>query len=195
MLSKSLLATAMAVILLLGGCGDSDEDPAASPTTGEASDSTEPSGDATSATETTGDREAPLYTEPTEPDSTATTGPSGPAAGGEIVSVAESDLGQILVDSDGLTLYGFTNDVGGTSSCYDTCAATWPPLTVEGDELPAGLDSGVFSLTEREDGTNQVVAGDWPLYLYAADTAAGEANGQGFGGIWYVVAPDGTLIQ
>ena len=37
--------------------------------------------------------------------------------------------------------------------------------------------------------------GDWPLYYFAGDTAPGETNGQGVGGVWWVVAPDGTLIE
>ena len=41
--------------------------------------------------------------------------------------------------------------------------------------------------------------GDWAanglLYYFSSDTAAGQANGQGFGGAWFVVAPDATLIK
>ena len=55
-----------------------------------------------------------------------TTPASEPAAEG--VSTAETDLGSILVDAEGFTLYIFTNDTEGTSTCYDDCAANWPAV-------------------------------------------------------------------
>ena len=59
--------------------------------------------------------------------------------------------------------------------------------------MPEGLYAAVFSVTERSDGTFQLVAGDWPLYTFAGDAAAGDVNGQGQGGVWFVVSPDGEL--
>jgi predicted lipoprotein with Yx(FWY)xxD motif len=37
-----------------------------------------------------------------------------------------------------------------------------------------------------------VAASGWPLYYYAEDSSPGEATGQGAGGAWWVLAPDGT---
>jgi hypothetical protein len=34
-----------------------------------------------------------------------------------------------------------------------------------------------------------------PLYHFDQDTAPGDLNGQGVGGVWWLVAPDGTLIE
>ena len=42
-------------------------------------------------------------------------------------TTADSELGTVLVNAEGLTLYGFTNDVDGEPSCYDDCADAWPP--------------------------------------------------------------------
>lgn len=121
------------------------------------------------------------------------------SAEGDRVSAvgAETELGDILVDADGMTLYGFTNDQDGQSSCYGTCAEAWPPVIVE-DNWNVGpeLDSAIFNTHTREDGTQQLVAGPWPLYRFAEDTVPGDMKGQGSGGVWYVVsAEDGTLIQ
>ena len=55
----------------------------------------------------------------------------------------------MLVDADGMTLYGFTKDEDGTPTCDGDCADAWPPVVVEGDELPAGLNPDVFSVVER----------------------------------------------
>ena len=112
-----------------------------------------------------------------------------------IVSVATIDVGEVLVDEGGLTLYGFTTDADGLPTCNDGCATAWPPVIVESADLPAGLDAAVFSVVERDDGTFQLKAGKWPLYLFAGDAAPGEANGQGSGGVWFVAAGDGSLIK
>ena len=119
-----------------------------------------------------------------------------PVAGGETVTVAETDLGQILVDGEGRTLYLFTQDTDGESVCYDQCETNWPPLTVDGEvTVGAGLDGSSFSTVARTDGTMQVRIGDWPLYYFANDAAPGDTNGQGVGEVWYVVSPTGEAIQ
>ena len=53
----------------------------------------------------------------------------------------------------------------------------------------------MFSIAERSDGSFQLAAGGWPLYRFAGDVAAGDTTGQGSGGVWFVVAPDGTLVM
>jgi len=92
-----------------------------------------------------------------------------------------------------MTVYAFTKDTGGMSSCVDACAAAWPPVKVDSMTLPSGLDAATFKVIKRADGTFQLEAGEQPLYTYAADSAAGQTNGQGVGGLWYVVKPDGSL--
>ncbi len=122
--------------------------------------------------------------------------PSAPATGGETVTVADSDLGQILVDGEGRTLYLFTQDTDGESVCYDECETNWPPLTVDGDiTVGGGLDASLFSTVARTDGSMQVKVGDWPLYYFANDAAPGDTNGQGVGEVWFVVSPTGEKID
>jgi predicted lipoprotein with Yx(FWY)xxD motif len=130
--------------------------------------------------------------------STTTTAAAAPAQAGDTVAVktAETELGNILVGPNGLTLYGFTNDVDGQSSCSGTCAEAWPPLTVDPNwTVGPGLDSAVFNTVTREDGTEQLVAGRWPLYYFSGDTAPGDVNGQGSGGVWFAVNVDTTLVD
>lgn len=113
----------------------------------------------------------------------------------ETVQTVSTDLGDILADDEGFILYGFTQDSDGVSSCYDDCAETWPPLTVDSQDLPEDLDPSVFSTSERTDGTFQLVAGDWPLYRFQGDAEPGDTNGQGVGDVWFVVSPEGDLIE
>jgi predicted lipoprotein with Yx(FWY)xxD motif len=127
----------------------------------------------------------------------APTGAGAPAAAAATsVQVADSPLGEILVDGDGNTLYGFTNDADGEPTCEADCAATWPAHVIEGEPaVGEGLDPAVFSVVDAVDGGTQLKAGKWPLYRFAGDSAPGDVNGQGSGGVWFVVAADGTLVQ
>lgn len=99
------------------------------------------------------------------------------------------DHGVILTDPEGMTLYLFTNDDDGESTCYDDCAEAWPPLTVEGSPtIPDGLP-GEFGTTERDDGSAQVTYEGMPLYYFQNDEQPGDATGQGANDVWFVVNP------
>lgn len=116
-------------------------------------------------------------------------------AGASIVDVGSSELGDVLVDEAGLTLYGFLDDADSEPTCSDACADAWPPLLVDGPELPAGLDPEVYSVVERPDGSFQLRAGTWPLYRFAGDAGPGDINGQGSGDVWFAATPGGGLIR
>ena len=109
------------------------------------------------------------------------------------VTTAESDLGTILVDSEGMTLYLFTQDSPGTSVCTGECLANWPAL--EGEPTAgAGVKEDLLGSIEREDGTVQATYADWPLYYFVQDSESGDVTGQGVEDVWYVLAPDGQMI-
>jgi predicted lipoprotein with Yx(FWY)xxD motif len=124
--------------------------------------------------------------------------PTGGASSGATVQIVPSEFGDILADGEGRTLYAFTPDEEtGESTCYDDCAANWPPLTVS-DEVTVGdgLDDSDFSTATRtDDAGDQVAIGGWPLYYFANDSAPGDTNGQGVGDVWFVVDANGELIQ
>jgi D-xylose transport system substrate-binding protein len=111
--------------------------------------------------------------------------------GDTVESSNNATLGQILTDSQGMTLYTFNNDSPGKSTCYDTCAQAWPPLTVGMGEQPqAGPGvNGKLGVTQRTGGSEQVTYNDMPLYYYKADAKPGDTNGQGLKNVWYVVSP------
>ena len=112
------------------------------------------------------------------------------------VAVGGTVLGRTLADLEGRTLYAFTKDEGGKSSCYDDCAVTWPAFTVRGKVMAgAGVEADWLATAERKDGTTQVTYKGMPLYYYAGDQQPGDTNGQGVGGVWFTVAPDGALIR
>jgi predicted lipoprotein with Yx(FWY)xxD motif len=115
------------------------------------------------------------------------------------VGLATSDLGKILVNGSGRTLYLFEGDKGSASRCNGACASVWPPLTTSG--MPSGVHgvhAGKLGAAKRSDGTSGVTYNGHPLYTYSGDTAPGTATGEGsddFGAHWYVVSPAGDAVQ
>jgi predicted lipoprotein with Yx(FWY)xxD motif len=145
---------------------------------------------------------APIDATPTEIPMTEPATLGVPVTGDADVQVSEtSDFGPILVNGEGMSLYGFMGDMqgSGTSACTDECAAEWPPLTVEGDPVAGeGVDETLLGTLTRDDGSTQVTYDGWPLYLFTFDTTAGDTNGQGVTdefGLWHLISPSGEHIE
>ncbi len=110
------------------------------------------------------------------------------------VETADSEYGQILVDSKGMTLYMFDPDKGGKSTCEGDCLAAWPP--VEGPaEAGSGVDDSLLGTTKATDGTTMATYNDWPLYYWVEDKKPGDVTGQAVNDVWWVLTPDGTPIR
>jgi predicted lipoprotein with Yx(FWY)xxD motif len=119
---------------------------------------------------------------------------AGAASAVPTVKVAQDPkYGTILTDAQGMTLYMFKKDKSGESMCSGTCVKNWPPLTVAEGMQPAAAPgiTGKLGEIERKDDTYQVTYNGMPLYRYARDAKAGDVNGQGLGGLWFVV-PTGS---
>jgi predicted lipoprotein with Yx(FWY)xxD motif len=130
-------------------------------------------------------------------ETTAATAAPNPEEGTTFVSVAAvPELGRVLVDSNGLTLYDFHKDQGTESSCYGGCAEVWPPLLSEGEPHASnGAQAGLLGTTGRKDGTTQVTYAGHPLYTYVEDKGPGDATGNdvdSFGAEWYALTPSGA---
>lgn len=116
-------------------------------------------------------------------------------AGADLAVSNHPELGEIVVDGAGNTLYVFAPDAQGESTCYETCAANWPPLVSDGEvTVGEGLSQDLVGAVTRTDGSEQVTYGGWPLYTFVRDTEAGQANGQGVNDAWFAIAPDGTPV-
>jgi len=120
---------------------------------------------------------------------------SGAPAGATSVSTVDGASGTYLVDGDGRTLYLFTLDGPGVSACDGACLVTWPALLADGEVAVGGsADAALLGTLVRADGSVQVTYAGQPLYTYAGDAAAGDVNGQGVDDVWFLVAPDGSMI-
>jgi predicted lipoprotein with Yx(FWY)xxD motif len=166
---KTLIALAAAGLLLLG-------------TTACAPTSTTPPADSdTSAS-------APA-------DDSGSGGDDAAAADAELM-VADSDLGQIVVDGAGMTVYMFDSDTqgAGESTCSGQCAANWPAVTTDSDTPVVDGVTGEVGTITGVDGETQVTLNGWPLYYFAGDSAAGDTAGQGVNDVWWVLSPAGERM-
>ncbi|UUO01964.1 hypothetical protein M4D79_27635 [Mycolicibacterium novocastrense] len=108
------------------------------------------------------------------------------------------DLGQIIVDSTGRTLYVFSEDGPNEPTCYGECADTWLPLLADADPAGGiGIDVAAAKIVPRRDEGEQVTYRGHPLYRYAGDQTDRDAHGQGmdmFGGEWHVLTKFGEPL-
>lgn len=99
----------------------------------------------------------------------------------------------VVTNAGGFTLYWFAPDTATKSNCNGGCAQIWPPA-----KGPATAGTGVtgkLSTITRADGSTQATYLGHPLYTYTADTAPGQANGNGinaYGGLWHEVTVSGA---
>jgi predicted lipoprotein with Yx(FWY)xxD motif len=165
-----LLAVAAMAMIGIAGCSPTSAPPAAEETAEEAPEET-----------------TPAEEEPSE----------APAEGDAALMVASTDLGDVVVDANGMTVYMFDNDTqgGDTSSCTGECLEQWPPV-ITTSETPTGTDiTGELGTIETPEGELQVTLDGWPLYLWVNDKAPGDVTGQAVGGVWWVLGPDGQVIR
>jgi predicted lipoprotein with Yx(FWY)xxD motif len=122
------------------------------------------------------------------------------AADGEVLAIADSDVGEHLVDVDGMTVYLHMLDEQDEATCLADCAAVWIPVAADDDPtVDEALDQDLVGTIEREDADavgidRQVTYAGQPLYTFLSDDDPGDVNGQEVGRIWFVVGPDGEPI-
>jgi len=176
------LAFLASVALMAVSCGGGNEGGAAKP-----AGSTAGVGQATTTsnpTTTVGDANVD-----TAPSSTTTVSePTG-------LHIASTDLGSILVDGDGFTLYVFMSDTSATSRCVSACIDVWPPVGPDGVGTPgAGVDASRVGEIIRPDGSKQATYAGKPLYRYAGDTAPALITGHGIDNAWHVIGANGVSL-
>ena len=128
---------------------------------------------------------------------------TAPASGGAYsaatVSATSTNLGMILVDGNGRTLYLFEKDQPNQSACAGACVAAWPVDQSSGTpKAGSGATASLLGTIKRSDGSTQVTYDKHPLYYYSGDSQPGQHNGQGinaFGAAWFAVAPAGGAVS
>lgn len=125
----------------------------------------------------------------------------GQASRSTVIALRGTPIGRILVSSSGRTLYEFTRDHTGKSSCVSIsgCSEIWPPLLSSGRlSAGSGVKASLLSTTKLPGGAKQVTYGGHPLYLYSGDSGPGETSyvgAQEFGGLWEAVSSSGHPVK
>lgn len=135
---------------------------------------------------------------------------AGPA---RLMVLQDDELGKYLTDDLGRGIYVFIDpaheDELGTArnrptpECDATCRAVWPPVVTDGAPVAVPAIEADRVGTIATDAGTQVTYDGWPLYRFVADRGRGDTKGEGieppaakaFGGAWYLIAPDGTLVE
>ncbi|WP_067470624.1 hypothetical protein [Nocardia amamiensis] len=121
--------------------------------------------------------------------------PAGTANAVQLNVTSDPSAGPYVSDGSGRSLYRFDKDTAkpSASNCAGQCAVTWPPLIVARDQsvYASGVDPQLVGFIERGDGTCQITIGGWPVYYFSKDKKPGDLLGQGVGGTWFAVAPNG----
>ncbi len=118
---------------------------------------------------------------------------SSAAAAGNVLKTTTISGATVVTNSQGFTLYWFAPDTSAVSRCNGSCAVYWPPV-----KAPVTAGSGVtgtIGQIKRSDGSMQATYNGHPLYTYKADTAPGQASGNGLnasGGVWHEVTVSGS---
>ncbi|WP_369779691.1 hypothetical protein [Streptomyces sp. R33] len=190
--AASLAALATAGVLLLSACnGDGNDgaaDAAASPSASAA--------ELTFQNGTAQQNNAQPNTGDLAPDAAPAAVPKKPVARSwvQLSAGKAGTLDPVVINGAGFTLYRFDKDSAqpSKSTCLDACASTWPPYLVAkgGKVFLDGIPKSAIGFIPR-DGAFQVTIGGWPVYLFSKDTKPGATNGQGVGGTWFGVTPDG----
>lgn len=111
------------------------------------------------------------------------------------LSLTSDQLGEIITDGRGFTLYMYAPDHRRPSQCSGFCAQQRPPLVlppgVTRPKADPGVRASLLGTVRRAGGELQETYGGWPLYLWIGDTGPGQATGQaGDMGLWYVLVGD-----
>ncbi len=116
----------------------------------------------------------------------------------------DANLGNILTDKEGRTLYYFANDATASNNCTGGCEPIWPVFNVDNlssEKLGTGLELSDFTTITTGSDKKQVTYKGRPLYYYAplvngvnVKEEAGKTGGENIGGIWFVAKPDYTIM-
>lgn len=116
--------------------------------------------------------------------------------------VRSSSIGEYIVDTKGMALYIFENDLPNKSKCTGECRQVWTPLSAENVTFPPDvdhrLDTSLVGLIKGTGGKYQVTYRKKPLYRFNLDKEKSDRKGhrlRDFGGLWSLLKPDGSALD
>jgi predicted lipoprotein with Yx(FWY)xxD motif len=105
----------------------------------------------------------------------------------------------ILTDDQNHTLYFFSTDVNGQSTCLAGCDTSWPAAYIDNPTFGSNVNAADFGTITRTDGKEQTTYKGWPLYYYSPTNdgqleAAGQKGGEGIDNLWFAAKTDYSVM-
>ena len=131
----------------------------------------------------------------------AAAGVASAATSGSKINLRKTQLGKLLVNSKGRTIYTFTKDERNTDVCMKIkfCTSTWPPVTTKGKPVAGpGIQKSKLGTIKLPKGKLQVTYFGHPLYTYSGDFGPGQTDYVGvsmFGGRWFGETAAGKAVK
>ncbi len=187
--SASLVASAVSVLALTTACGQEGGTAASSQNVGV----TAPAGTVAGVGSGYGGVGAGTSPSASAPGAVGAGGAAQAGTAGQLAVSANDELGKVVIDAAGMTLYRFDADTAQPpkSNCDGDCATTWPPVPADDATAGDGIDKSLLGEVTRTDGTKQLTVDGWPVYTYIGDKQPGQWKGQNVSGKWFVIEPTG----
>ncbi|MFJ8941162.1 hypothetical protein ACIRL0_36535 [Streptomyces sp. NPDC102365] len=102
------------------------------------------------------------------------------------------ELGRVLQDRNGRTLYLFTKDTPWpmTTAGDAKCSQKWTPSALVTAADAVGLSPEILFTFATPGGTEQESFNCWPACTFNGNNEPGETNGQGVNGAWFAIKAD-----
>lgn len=117
----------------------------------------------------------------------------GAAADGPVATKDLPNVGTVLVDKEGKTVYFTDTEPAGSIKCTADCLELWVPVTAD-SESPQGPVADLGAVKRPDDGKMQLTYQNKALYTFTLDSADQPASGHNatdsFGGVeftWHAV--------
>ncbi|CAG4934134.1 unnamed protein product, partial [Acidithrix sp. C25] len=135
--------------------------------------------------------QTPVFSPTTVPNSI-----NGLPKGPTTIMVEKTNYGMVLAAPDGHTLYMRLGDTPTYPGCKATCSLAFPPVLTNGaPQASGGILAGYLGVLTSPTKGEQIAYAGHPLYTYSGDTAPGQLNAQGAGGIWFAITPTGGPLK
>lgn len=122
----------------------------------------------------------------------------GSAAGGVVMTKDMPDVGTVLVDKQGKTVYFTDTDSPDSIKCTADCLELWVPVMAD-SETPQGPVADLGAVKRPDDGKMQLTYQGKPLYTFTLDSSDKPVSGHNatdsFGGVeftWHAVVINGS---
>ncbi|MGW7462837.1 SCO0930 family lipoprotein [Streptomyces sp. NPDC054797] len=119
------------------------------------------------------------------------------AAASELSAVQNAQLGTIVADAEGRTLYRFDKDSAWPMKfgCLDACLDTWKPAKPVDKSKVSGIPAELVGSVKRPDGSEQLTIDCWPVYSFTGDKEPGDISGHNKQGLWFAVTDKGKKAK